>query len=152
MTEKTYANKEITVVWKPDLCIHSAKCTADLSAVFDPDRRPWIDANAAATESIIQQVDQCPSKALTWRRNVTEASAGMAASAASLAAAEPAAQSVIVELQADGPLIVRGTHGLTHSDGKQASRSAHATAYCRCGASAHKPFCDGSHTRVGFKG
>lgn len=148
MTEKSYANKEITIVWKPDLCIHSGKCAAGLGAVFDPDRRPWIDANAADSERIMRQVDQCPSKALTWRRN-GEQPAAMTAADPTGAAGAPA---VTIELQADGPLIVRGAHGLSHSDGKQATRTTPATAYCRCGASNRKPFCDGSHTRIGFKG
>jgi len=37
---KTYTNGEITVVWKPNVCIHSTVCFKGLSGVFDPKVRP----------------------------------------------------------------------------------------------------------------
>ena len=60
-----YSNGEITVIWKPDLCIHSGICFKDLAEVFDPRRRPWIDMSKAETEQIIDQVKKCPSGALS---------------------------------------------------------------------------------------
>ena len=60
-----YNNDEITVVWKPDMCIHSAICFNGLAGVFDPRRRPWIDLSQADTNSIIEQVKKCPSGALS---------------------------------------------------------------------------------------
>ncbi|HMS56237.1 MAG TPA: (4Fe-4S)-binding protein [Fimbriimonadaceae bacterium] len=65
-----YSNGEITILWEPDKCIHSGKCVRGLPAVFDPKRRPWIIATNATTEQLIAQVEQCPSGALTWRRDV----------------------------------------------------------------------------------
>ena len=52
-------------MWKPDLCIHSGVCARGLPAVFNPRRRPWIDASAATTAEIIAQVGRCPSGALS---------------------------------------------------------------------------------------
>lgn len=67
MPQKThhYSNGEITVVWKPDVCIHSGICFKGLSAVFDPRRKPWIDLSKVATQEIIDQVNKCPSGALS---------------------------------------------------------------------------------------
>jgi uncharacterized Fe-S cluster protein YjdI len=137
---KTYSNADITVTWTPDLCIHSEKCFKGLGAVFDPNRRPWIDLSAAESARIKAQVEQCPSSALSW------AAKGEAAQAS-----EHAPVAVTVELTPDGPLLVKTAHQLQLTDGTTKARSG-TTAYCRCGASARKPFCDGSHSRVGFKG
>ena len=37
---KRYSNGELTVVWRPSLCVHSAVCVHGLPQVFDPRRRP----------------------------------------------------------------------------------------------------------------
>jgi len=67
-----YSNGEVTVVWKPDICIHSAICFRGLHDVFDPQKRPWININGAATERIIEQVRKCPSGALSYFMNADE--------------------------------------------------------------------------------
>ena len=64
-----YSNGEVTVIWKPDLCIHSANCVKSLGEVFDPKRQPWIDVSKASTLQIIEQVKKCPSGALSFSRN-----------------------------------------------------------------------------------
>lgn len=68
MTKK-YSNEEITVVWKPDVCIHSTKCWKGLLEVFDPRRSPWIVMENSTTERIIEQIGLCPSGALTYVRS-----------------------------------------------------------------------------------
>jgi uncharacterized Fe-S cluster protein YjdI len=60
-----YPKDEITVVWKPDLCIHCTDCVQGLPGVFDYRRRPWIDTSQAETQQIIDQVNKCPSGALS---------------------------------------------------------------------------------------
>lgn len=50
----------------------------------------------------------------------------------------------------DGPLLLRGNVTLTASSGRIAWQGQEV-ALCRCGASQNKPFCDGSHARVGFR-
>ena len=67
--EKKYAKGDLTIVWRPKLCIHSGNCFRGLSAVFDPRRRPWITPEGATTEQIIGQIRQCPSGALSYHRN-----------------------------------------------------------------------------------
>ena len=64
-----YTNGEVTVVWQPKLCIHSAICFKGLPEVFDPRRRPWVNATASNTETIIAQIKKCPSGALSYYMN-----------------------------------------------------------------------------------
>ncbi|CAN5603886.1 (4Fe-4S)-binding protein [soil metagenome] len=66
---KKYTNGEVTVVWKPSMCIHSAICFKGLPEVFDPRRRPWITPEASNTDAIIVQIKQCPSGALSYFMN-----------------------------------------------------------------------------------
>jgi uncharacterized Fe-S cluster protein YjdI len=69
---KKYTNGEVTIVWKPALCIHSTRCWKGPNAlpeVFKPQQNPWITPEGASTERIIQQVKQCPSGALSYYMN-----------------------------------------------------------------------------------
>jgi len=67
---KKYDNGEITVVWQPNICAHSAICFHGLPSVFNPAMRPWITIDGADTEAIINQINQCPSGALSYFRNI----------------------------------------------------------------------------------
>lgn len=134
---KTYAAGEVTIVWQPSLCIHSEKCYHGLPAVFDQKRRPWIQASAASTEAIIAQVRNCPSGALSIESGDQ--------------AAGPKQDAVRAEVLRDGPLLVQGSITVVGADGKATAREG-ATAFCRCGASKNKPYCDGSHKAIGFSG
>lgn len=51
----------------------------------------------------------------------------------------------------DGPLILRGRFTITDQDGTVIDPGRRTVALCRCGRSALKPFCDGSHVRTGFR-
>lgn len=66
---KEYSNGEITIVWKPKLCMHSRLCFNGLPEVFDPQARPWVNAEGAESERIAEQVKKCPSGALTFYYN-----------------------------------------------------------------------------------
>ncbi|HVV55294.1 MAG TPA: (4Fe-4S)-binding protein [Mucilaginibacter sp.] len=66
---KKYDNGEVTVIWQPHLCAHSGNCVRGLPSVFDNKVKPWININGAGTESIIGQVRQCPSGALSFVMN-----------------------------------------------------------------------------------
>ena len=50
----------------------------------------------------------------------------------------------------DGPLQVRGNLEITSGTGRVVARVTSAKL-CRCGGSANKPFCDGTHARIGFR-
>jgi uncharacterized Fe-S cluster protein YjdI len=66
---KKYSNDDITVVWNPAKCIHSAICFKGLPQVFDPSKKPWVNIQGADTEKIIDQVNACPSGALSFLKN-----------------------------------------------------------------------------------
>ena len=70
-TEKQikYHNDEITVVWKPEVCKHSGRCVTQLGSVFNTQARPWINMQGASAEAIINQVEKCPTGALSFYRN-----------------------------------------------------------------------------------
>ena len=55
-----------------------------------------------------------------------------------------------IDPQPDGPLRVRGNLEIVSGTGRMVTRVVQ-TRLCRCGASNTKPFCDGSHARVGFR-
>ncbi len=50
----------------------------------------------------------------------------------------------------DGPLLVRGTVEIVGDDGRAILNPRRTVALCRCGASAIKPWCDGTHKLVRF--
>jgi CDGSH-type Zn-finger protein len=65
--------------------------------------------------------------------------------------AEASARPVSITACPDGPLLVRGDLVLFDDDGERIQPHRRTFALCRCGASAIRPFCDGSHKLVGFR-
>jgi CDGSH-type Zn-finger protein len=62
---------------------------------------------------------------------------------------EPTESSIVV--CPDGPLIVRGDFELVTPSGDSVPRDRKTVALCRCGASAIKPYCDGTHKMIKFR-
>ena len=56
---------------------------------------------------------------------------------------------VVVTARKNGPLHVKGRLEIVTGGGGTVERTTECFL-CRCGASANKPFCDGSHKRTGF--
>jgi len=55
-----------------------------------------------------------------------------------------------IDPQANGPLRVRGNLEIMSGTGRVVARVT-STYLCRCGGSANKPFCDGTHAKIGFQ-
>jgi uncharacterized Fe-S cluster protein YjdI len=136
---KKYTNGEVTVVWKPNQCIHSTICFKGLSSVFDPQKRPWVTPEGGTTQQIVDQIKKCPSGALSYFMN-DEARSEVNVEA-----------ETIVETMPNGPLMVYGNVTVKDASGNLTKKN-NVTAFCRCGSSGNKPFCDGSHKRIGFSG
>ncbi|MGN6475799.1 MAG: (4Fe-4S)-binding protein [Flavipsychrobacter sp.] len=138
---KHYTNGEITIAWKPNVCIHSKLCWTGLLEVFDPRKRPWIDMTKAETDLIISQVEKCPSGALSYFRNDEKQN--------TVSSPEIDVET-IVEVTPNGPLMIYGNITIKHKNGEETKKNK-VTALCRCGQSSNKPYCDGTHRKVDFK-
>lgn len=134
---KEYSNGNLTVIWKPKKCIHSEICWKTLPEVYDPKGKPWIKPENATIDALKSQISKCPSGALTYNMEGEEN-------------IENAGETSCTIIE-NGPLLVSGNLKVTFADGtvEQKKRS---TAFCRCGASANKPYCDGSHKKIKFQG
>lgn len=143
-----YSNGEVTVVWKPDTCIHSRICWTELRNVFDPVKRPWVNITGDSTEKIIEQVRKCPSGALSYFLN-----RDMDATSEENAGTVTAEEATIVNIKVipNGPILINTDCHITHSNGETEIKKG-KTTLCRCGGSSNKPYCDGSHRENGFQG
>jgi len=140
--KKTYSNDNITVSWKPDVCIHSTKCWKASLALFNPKRRPWIDMTGGTSDEIIEIVDNCPSGALSYEGNnkMSEQKAQPAQTQQS---------QTTVQVNKGGPYLIKGKFVFVGTDGKEEIKEG-SVALCRCDGSSNKPFCDGTHGKIGF--
>jgi uncharacterized Fe-S cluster protein YjdI len=134
--ERQYRNDQIVVFWEPKLCIHAGNCFRGLPAVFKPNERPWVTLDAATADQIAQVVMTCPTGALHFER-------------LDGGPQEPLPEETTVKLQVNGPLYLRGRVRIV-GPGGHVLREDTRLALCRCGHSANKPFCDGSHFQAGF--
>ena len=135
--ERVYRNDRIAVSWEPKLCIHAGNCFRGLPEVFKPQSRPWISVDAATADEIAEVVMTCPTGALHFERLDDGPQ-------------EPQPDETNIDAWPNGPLYVRGYVRILGPGGRLL-REDTRVALCRCGHSENKPFCDGSHRRVGFR-
>jgi uncharacterized Fe-S cluster protein YjdI len=158
---KIYSNEEISVVWCPEKCIHARECVKGLPVVFNRDRSPWIDMSKASSEEIIEVVSRCPSGALTCKdksdrliesnesdKSIKSNKSDNARNEDDMMASE-GSEKPQIKLMKNGPLLVEGGAALLDSAGNVLANEG-TYALCRCGGSKKKPFCDGTHSKIGF--
>lgn len=134
---KKYKKEELTILWEPKKCIHAAECVKALPQVYNPESKPWIKPENASIDELKAQIDKCPSGALTYEKiEETNKNKNMKTE---------------VELMKNGPLLVKGNVEIKSHDGTVITKEK-MTAFCRCGASQNKPYCDGGHKADGFVG
>jgi CDGSH-type Zn-finger protein len=56
---------------------------------------------------------------------------------------------ITIKIRDNGPYIVEGEFRLTDMNGNEVA--VKKAALCRCGGSTTKPFCDGTHSKIGFQ-
>jgi len=64
----TFEGSDLTVHWDKNTCIHSAVCVKNLNRVFKPGERPWIKVDEASAQELMDVIDKCPSKALSYEK------------------------------------------------------------------------------------
>ena len=132
---REYSGEAIVIEYDAVRCIHEAECVRGLPAVFDQHRRPWIDPSQASATEVAEVVARCPTGALTFRRlDDGQAEAIPKGNTVRLGPDGPLYASGDIVVEANGNVVFHGTR----------------VALCRCGASTHKPFCDGEHAKAGF--
>ncbi|MCB9680560.1 MAG: CDGSH iron-sulfur domain-containing protein [Alphaproteobacteria bacterium] len=125
--------KKVRIRFDGTRCIHSRNCVLGLPAVFRANvEGEWIDPDAATPEEVLALAERCPSGAIQAERRDGKVSE------------QPSGRNVVAVLE-NGPYAVRGD--LVVSGVPAGTRAT----LCRCGASANKPWCDGSHHDVDFK-
>lgn len=69
METHEYTNGEITGIWQPKKCIHAAICVKSLPQVYNPKEKPWLKPENATSAELKNQIDLCPSGALSYQFN-----------------------------------------------------------------------------------
>ncbi|MGH2969576.1 MAG: CDGSH iron-sulfur domain-containing protein [Solirubrobacteraceae bacterium] len=131
-----YIGRGVTVHDDRAVCAHAGFCTDNLKAVFKLGEEPWIDAGAAGTTAIVEQVKRCPSGALSVTIGDDP---------------NPLEDGLPQRVQPvpDGPYRVTGGVQVLAADGTPYEIRNRQTL-CRCGGSPNKPFCNGTHWHIGF--
>jgi CDGSH-type Zn-finger protein len=121
----------ITVSDDRSICVHAGFCGTRITNVWKQVRNT--DESTVRLQ-VINMVEHCPSGALTYRLDGADVEQLL-----------PEA----IAVTDDGPLWVTGGVEVALADGESLETRNRVTL-CRCGASANKPLCDGSHKTVGF--
>lgn len=122
----------LQITFNGKLCIHARFCVTGAPRVFLANvQGPWIHPDDMNAEELMAVARECPSGAIQYRRK----DGGRE---------EQPPPVNLISVREAGPYAVRGDLTL---DGK---RVGYRATLCRCGASRHKPFCDGSHHDAGF--
>ncbi|MGD1036285.1 MAG: CDGSH iron-sulfur domain-containing protein [Roseiarcus sp.] len=126
------AGRQASISFDGKRCIHARRCVISQPRVFKANvQGDWIDPDAASAEELMFVALNCPSGAI----QVTRHDGG---------APERVPQVNTIAVRENGPLAV---HAQIEIGGEAIGTRA---TLCRCGASANKPFCDGSHVGAGF--
>ncbi len=129
---ETIARPHATLLFHGSRCIHSRNCVLNRPDVFVPNvEGEWIHPEAATYAELLALAEACPSGAIQVRRP----DGGNE---------EHRPPVNYLKVLQNGPLAIR-------ADLRVGEHETFRATLCRCGASKHKPFCDGSHHEVDFE-
>ncbi len=171
--KKKYSNGDITIVWNPGVCIHSTNCwkkAGGLPQVFDPSKRPWINPAGVNSDLIKKHVAACPSGAISIEGDIPvkevklsdilpkiaqikkNKTIEVSSNKEEVAEFKPVetALNVFIEIIENGPIIIKNNCQIAMNNEQHAFKAG--AVLCRCGGSNTKPFCDGTHGQINFKG
>lgn len=133
MSKEVVSSADVTIEFEGTRCIHSRSCVLDRPDVFVPNvQGAWIHPERASAEQVLEIAHNCPSGAIQVK-------------APDGGALEHAPVVNTVRVRENGPLAFHAPLQVAgQPDGYRAT-------LCRCGASQHKPYCDGSHAGAGFQ-
>jgi CDGSH-type Zn-finger protein/uncharacterized Fe-S cluster protein YjdI len=124
--------KKLTLIYEGKKCIHSRFCVTWGPRSFLANvQGPWIHPDAMDVDALVEVAHVCPSGAIRYRRKDGKPD-------------ESAPPVNLVSVREGGPYAVRAELSIAGEPG------GYRATLCRCGASKHKPYCDGSHKEIGF--
>lgn len=130
---KSYGGEGVEILDDRPTCVHAGFCGNKVTNVWKMADKT---ADSRVRAEAIAMIERCPSGALTY--------------AIDGEVVEPDLPAQIAVIP-DGPLWVSGSIEVQHSNGEPLEKRNRVTL-CRCGQSASKPLCDGSHKEAGFVG
>ena len=125
--------RDLTLIYEGRKCIHSRFCVTWGPKVFIANvKGPWINPDDMPTDALTEIAHVCVSGAIRYKRKDGQPD-------------EAAPPVNLISVRENGPYAIRADIQL---DGAPAV--SYRLTLCRCGASKHKPFCDGSHNEIKF--
>jgi CDGSH-type Zn-finger protein len=129
---KVLGGTGLTVCDDRSICVHAGFCGTRVANVWGQVKET---AESTVRLQVINMIEKCPSGALTYRFEGDDDVEPLLAEA--------------IAVTDDGPLWVTGGVPVALADGT-ALEVRNRVTLCRCGASANKPLCDGTHKKVAF--
>jgi CDGSH-type Zn-finger protein/uncharacterized Fe-S cluster protein YjdI len=136
-TRLRYEGKDITVYFSVDRCTHVAECLRGQPDVFDSSHRPWVKPDLADADQVAEVIIRCPTGALHFKRNDNGWE-------------EPIPEDNKISICSNGAMWLKGDLEIRTAEDQLLFKDTRI-ALCRCGHSAHKPFCDGIHAVTSFR-
>ena len=132
-----FDGEKLDVHWDGRLCIHVGECTRAKGELFVSGRKPWGKPDLGEPDYVAEVTRRCPTGALTYQRKDG-------------GAADPTPPANVATIANNGPLYFEGDLQIEGApDDMPGTR--HRAAFCRCGDSKNKPFCDNAHEEAGFR-